>query len=172
MTAKNESLQIALATGVKRYLGTICSKHPEINGERNAKSRGCIACNRESMREKRAADPEYYRKATRAAYEKWYPKNKHKVRAAHRQRNTGVDAGTYQRLWEIQEGKCALCRQALNESSPADHCHETKATRGILCGNCNRAEGLIKRSGVEPSEFGRRLTEYLKHPPARKLKEH
>lgn len=162
----------AIAAGEKRYFGAACSIHPEVNGERNAKSRACIACSREKMRQRRADDPDYYRRVSRVAYDKWYPKNKHKVQAYHRFKKTGIDAETYGRLYALQDGKCAVCSSALQGSRPhADHCHETKKPRGILCSTCNQAEGLIKRSGLSAEEFGKKLSEYLKHPTAAKLED-
>lgn len=171
-TEKHTTRKSARDAGEKRYYGALCAKHPEDQGERNAKNGNCISCSREKMRLRRAENPEYHRRATRAAWEKWYPKNKHKVSAYQRHRNTGIDDGTYKRLLEIQGNKCAICAVSFDKArSHADHCHDTKKPRGILCSTCNQAEGLIKRSGVSPVDFGMRLSIYLSMPPARKLEE-
>ena len=160
----------ALISGAKRYFGAVCEKHPEIGGERNARSRACISCSREKMRNRRAEDPDYYRRVTRIAYDKWYPKNKHKVRAYQRLRNTGIDDGTYKRLLAIQDNRCALCFAPFDKAKPhADHCHDSKKPRGVLCSICNQAEGMIRKLGLDPAEFGKRLSEYLANPPAKKL---
>lgn len=169
MTAKNISLAFAKKYGDKRYQGQVCDKHPELAGERNARSRACIGCAREKMRARRAANPEYHRELTRLAHKKWYPKNREAVMAKSRERRTGIDQGTYLKLWDVQDGKCAICFSVLKQGAHADHCHDTKKPRGILCGDCNRAEGIIKRVGVEPEEFGQRLSEYLANPPANKI---
>ena len=163
---------LAIAAGAKRYFGNLCDVHPEANGERNAKSRSCVVCNKERMRERRAADPEYHRKATRAAYEKWYPKNKHKVRARKRKTATGIDAETFAALMKLQGGICAICRVGLadgDRNTHADHCHDTGKPRGILCSTCNQAEGLIRRSGLGVREFASRLAGYIENPPAMEL---
>ncbi|NBW21394.1 MAG: hypothetical protein EBR82_76895 [Caulobacteraceae bacterium] len=34
-----------------RYIGKVCEKHPELNGERHLKSRSCVACRRERVYE-------------------------------------------------------------------------------------------------------------------------
>lgn len=160
----------ARAAGQKRYHGSICTLHPERMGERLASNGNCLGCNKDKMRARRAANPEYHRRATRVAYEKWYPKNRERVLASQRKRRTGVDGETYNALWRLQCGKCALCFADLKTGrAHADHCHDSGVTRGILCGPCNQAEGLIKRSGLSVLEFSKRLAEYLTNPPAKRL---
>ena len=148
----------------------MCPKHPEKAGERNVRNRGCIGCNRDKMRARRAANPEYHRKATRVAYEKWYPKNREKVLAKGREERTGVTDSLFKAVWAVQGGLCALCGVVLERRAHADHCHDSKKFRGILCGPCNQAEGLIRRSGLAPELFGKRLSAYLSDPPANALK--
>lgn len=158
------------AAGAKRYFGMVCKKHPELNGERSARNAVCIGCNRDKMRQRRANNPEYHRRATRLAYEKWYQINREKVLAKGREKRTGMNSETYRRLLEFQGGECALCGDSLNEKrAHADHCHDTKKPRGVLCGPCNQVEGLIRRTGFDPEEFGKRLADYLKHPPSEKI---
>lgn len=62
----------------------------------------------------------------------------------------GVGLPTVQRLFEQQEGKCAICgeegfkmRDTHKSSLNLDHCHTTGKVRGLLCHNCNRALGLF-----------------------------
>ncbi len=163
---------IAKTAGLKRYLGAICYKHPEMNGERNAKNRGCIGCNKEKMRKRRAENPEYHRAAMRASYLKNKEKYQESGIIRARLKRTGIDASMYKRLLEIQEGKCPVCQCELAVNRPhADHCHDTKRPRGILCSSCNQAEGMVRRRGMRADEFGRRLAEYLLNPPARKLEQ-
>lgn len=56
----------------------------------------------------------------------------------------------YNALWEAQGGVCASCghpeRAMLKKRArelAVDHCHTTGRIRGLLCGNCNRALGLL-----------------------------
>ena len=160
----------AIASGVKRYVGAVCPEHPELGGERNARSRGCIGCNRARMQRKRAAKPEFYREQSRASYLKNREKHLEKTRVSGRLRRTGMDDATYKLLFAMQDGKCAICfRGIAGRTGHADHCHETGEVRGLLCSTCNQAEGLIRRSGFSAYEFGKRLMAYLEYPPARYL---
>jgi hypothetical protein len=57
----------------------------------------------------------------------------------------GISLVQYERLLEQQDGVCAICdrpprgRPVLD----VDHDHLTGLVRGLLCGNCNRAVGLL-----------------------------
>ena len=55
----------------------------------------------------------------------------------------------YKRLFEEQQGKCAICNSPENgryKSLSVDHCHDTGKIRGLLCNNCNRGIGLLQDS--------------------------
>lgn len=43
-----------------------------------------------------------------------------------------------------QKGSCAICGKKTNQRLHIDHCHKTNRVRGLLCGSCNRALGLLK----------------------------
>jgi hypothetical protein len=52
-----------------------------------------------------------------------------------------------QTLYEKQNHKCAICHQTeldLGRKLNVDHCHKTGKVRGLLCGSCNRALGLLQ----------------------------
>lgn len=53
----------------------------------------------------------------------------------------GIGVVEYLRLRDGQEGRCAICRE--ERPLHLDHCHETNAIRGFLCGQCNRGLGLF-----------------------------
>ena len=49
----------------------------------------------------------------------------------------------------VQEGKCKICKthqDNLTVPLNVDHNHITKKVRGLLCGNCNRAFGLVNEN--------------------------
>lgn len=58
----------------------------------------------------------------------------------------GIDSEDWARLFNGQEGRCAVCRAVLqfDRSTHVDHCHRSKKVRGLLCGPCNRALGQVK----------------------------
>jgi recombination endonuclease VII len=82
---------------------------------------------------------------------------------------------TYKALYELQGGRCALCRRATGASKrlSVDHDHKCcpttptcgTCTRGLLCGPCNRLLGFAR----DAVEFFRRAIDYLENPPYQKL---
>lgn len=96
----------------------------------------------------------------------------HKVRkvnsdVAHRRRvatryNIGID--DYDRLLEIQSGRCAICQWATGKSRrlSVDHDHKTERVRGLLCRPCNDLLGHAR----DDVEFFVRAIAYLTSPPA------
>lgn len=56
----------------------------------------------------------------------------------------------YQKLLDSQGGGCAICGRvgpdAENRSLSVDHNHLTGKVRGLLCGHCNRALGMLQES--------------------------
>lgn len=162
---------LADRAGAVHYHGMVCAKHPELEGRRSARNGNCCGCNRDKMRARRAANPEYWVEQSRRNYWKNREKVLERTRIRGRLRRTGMDEETYQRLLALQGGKCAICfRGVLGRNGHADHCHDTKKPRGLLCSTCNQAEGLIRRTGFSAEEFGKRLAAYLANPPAEQLK--
>lgn len=81
-----------------RYFGKVCSKHPELNGERRSANRSCVACSREKVherqRKKREQGDEYFlqmrRRHVRESYYRDHDKSKELCRknaAAYRERH-------------------------------------------------------------------------------------
>ena len=63
----------------------------------------------------------------------------------------GIDMDGFRELYNLQEGKCALCDEfhpletkVFTEILNVDHCHTTGKIRGLLCHRCNKALGLFK----------------------------
>lgn len=103
----------------------------------------------------------------------WYNKNREKVLAkmkldraerapqinlARRLKKYKLTEAEYFAMLEAQNHKCAnpKCESGFDELD-IDHCHKSGKVRGILCGHCNTALGLIKES--IPALHG--LIEYL-----------
>jgi hypothetical protein len=137
----------------------------------------CKPCKREAAKKYRANNPEKtanYRNTNRDKIRAYALANRERERARQKQdwesgkrrdavlrRNFGITLETYNALWEIQEGKCAICGRAGGKRRLAvDHCHETGNIRGLLCDPCNRGIGFLRES---PSAL-RRAASYIEKP--------
>lgn len=56
----------------------------------------------------------------------------------------GVTLEIYEEMLLKQNGVCAICKQKPHGKLNIDHDHTNGDVRGLLCGNCNRAIGLLK----------------------------
>lgn len=67
-------------------------------------------------------------------------------RARSRKYGTGFTEEEFEQKLEKQGGLCAICgaSKPSSKSLHADHCHETKTKRGVLCQKCNMAIGLFR----------------------------
>lgn len=68
-----------------------------------------------------------------------------------RTRQTGWTPEMVSRAWMEQQGLCAICSVPLTKGRGptavhADHDHASGATRGLLCGHCNRGLGFFRDS--------------------------
>jgi hypothetical protein len=94
------------------------------------------------------------RKATRRA----------SARNARLQATYGLTSEEYQKLFDHQGGRCAICRETRSKHLAVDHCHKTEAIRGLLCQRCNGQ--LLARGARDRPDVLRRAAEYLEHYPA------
>ena len=81
-----------------------------------------------------------YRDINKERVNQYHRKNKMKTRY-------GITVEEYDRLFLKQEGKCKICGTtdtSPNKNFAVDHCHTTKVIRGLLCGACNKALGLMQ----------------------------
>lgn len=61
-----------------------------------------------------------------------------KSHAARTEKVYGIDAAEYERLLEVQGGRCAICRNKPQSVRLAvDHSHKTGSVRGLACSRCN-----------------------------------
>jgi hypothetical protein len=103
----------------------------------------------ENQRRYRKNNPEKLAKRQRV-YRKTHKKNKDSIRASsfrHKLKTLGITAVDYDKMYNEQNGRCAICGKhqlELNKSLHLDHCHLTGIVRGILCSNCNTGLGLFK----------------------------
>lgn len=64
-------------------------------------------------------------------------------------RRYGITLERFDEMYRAQGGRCAVCGGSDSGDSRfdtlhVDHDHETGAVRGLLCGRCNRAIGMMK----------------------------
>lgn len=76
--------------------------------------------------------------------------------------NFNLTLEMYQKIYDFQEGKCAICKRPFTEvRSFTEHRHADGLLRGIACFTCNRA---IRENFTV--EFVSAILDYLKNPPA------
>ena len=95
---------------------------------------------------------------------RWRADNPDKVKAYARKNKTGWTQEDFDKAWEAQDGKCAICCLQLqpsgvkNESARVDHDHKTGLVRGLLCNSCNVALGHLG----DDHDLAHRAAHYLK----------
>ena len=76
----------------------------------------------------------------------------------------GMTLEQYEKLYEKQEGKCAICQKYPRKMRLAvDHDHKTGAVRGLLCKRCNHD---LLGSAHDSVEILEAAIDYLTNPPA------
>lgn len=105
--------------------------------ERNMKSGKCIACRKRAV--DRHMTPER-RQEYKIRYKGKYPQSSRTRKAL------GIGHGLLRSLENRQENKCAICGgepKFPRSRLCVDHNHITGVFRGLLCGHCNTALGLM-----------------------------
>jgi hypothetical protein len=74
-------------------------------------------------------------------------------------RKYGITIAEYDRMFEEQNGVCAICGEPRPEERTLhiDHDHQTGVIRGLLCFRCNNALGDFR----EEYELFQRAADYL-----------
>jgi len=130
------------ANGAKGIRPTACEHTDRIHYAHGL----CEACDR---RRRRHADPDFYRRESERQkarmlntgkteadrHREWYFRAKY-----------GITHAEYDVMLAEQAGRCAICSgppTGPGQRLHVDHCHTTGTVRGLLCGNCNTAIGLM-----------------------------
>lgn len=121
-------------------------------GGRHGRHSRCKKCNaaltRESNARKKSVDLASYRQA---------------VRRANLKSGYGLTTEGYDALLMECGGACQVCGDTpFGKPLFVDHCHITGLVRGLLCGNCNTAIGMVG----ERTEVLRRMIAYLDGEPS------
>lgn len=72
------------------------------------------------------------------------------IREQQLRKNYGLTPEDYDRMYDEQGGKCAICKSDDHKGRksvkywPIDHCHTTGKIRGLLCFRCNSGLGNFK----------------------------
>lgn len=83
----------------------------------------------------------------RAKYmREWRKRNPLKAKNNDLKKYFGIGIADYTAMLEAQDNRCAICRKTHdgNFALAVDHCHDSKAVRGLLCRECNRGLGHFK----------------------------
>lgn len=79
-----------------------------------------------------------------------------------RAQNYGISPEEFMRFWEAQDGKCAICGDALKDdrTTVVEHCHDCNAIRGLAHQKCNHGVGMF---GDDPEKLRRAAAHLEKH---------
>lgn len=127
---------------------------------KSGRSAGCKACRAASLRARWATDPKM-RERDREYQRQWIAENREyylerkreysqknwtHIVNRRRQRLYGMSNADYDAIFESQGGLCAICKTTEDVRLHIDHDHITGSVRGLLCGKCNRALGMMQDS--------------------------
>lgn len=121
----------------KQYLEWDCFRRRKQDGKLYLHS-SCKKCNKISWDKWVENNKEHYQKIKKQGQNLLHHEHKKYERR-------GITKEQYETIFEIQEGKCAICGNPSkdNQALAMDHNHETNEFRGLLCKECNRALGLF-----------------------------
>lgn len=133
--------------------------------EARARQRASYYRNREAklayQKEYREKNIERIREQRAQTYQRHRDTRLEKNRKHKLKRSYGLTIEEWNAMFEKQGKACAICGStdpgATNHKFHTDHCHKTKAVRGILCQPCNTGLGKFKDS----PELMRKAIQYL-----------
>ena len=88
--------------------------------------------------------PEYYEEVLRRNREENRDRRAEVGRRSYFRRKYGLSMGELDFLRIVQGDRCAICGEADTSGLHVDHHHDTGLIRGLLCGKCNKAIGLLR----------------------------
>lgn len=140
---------------------THCIRGHELSGENlvikldkksGKEHRICRVCRNEEAKTLSRVRDAKHRALEKSDPIKWAKERRR--RRSYQLQKIGWTIELWDKMWEEQEGKCAICKRILNinvkhneDKAHADHAHiEPPAPREILCVNCNIGIGLLKEN--------------------------
>ena len=151
----------------KQYMKQWHKNHPNGHGERKAKYMEQYYLDNKEKFTKH--NKQYYkdnREGIRKQHKQYYEDNPERMKDMYLQRNYGISYKDWQKIWDSQGGKCAICGKNFTKSSNyglrsteahVDHNHKTKMVRGLLCVRCNSGIGHF-----DNLELTTKMIEYLR----------
>ena len=91
----------------------------------------------------REANPERYKAYRRRYLAEHGEEKRRRDREGHLRRKYGVNQNMFEALVSAQLGNCVICGANEDLNLHIDHDHRTNKVRGLLCGKCNKAIGLL-----------------------------
>jgi len=148
-------MKTKICTKCKKRKSTTLEYFPPEKGHKDGLSSWCRICIRKKVQKyKRTSNG----KAARIKYRQ-SKKGKIIKHGEHLKSRYGITLKDYNKLFQRQNGCCAICgihQSELNRRIDIDHDHRTKKVRGLLCTRCNG-----KLSVVEDKEFIKKAKKYL-----------
>ena len=119
------------------YLKWDCFRRRKQDGKLYLHS-SCKKCNKINWNKWIESNKEHYEKIKKQGQNLFHHEHKKYERR-------GITKKQYETVFEIQEGKCAICKNPSKDKQTLvmDHNHKTNEFRGLLCRECNRALGLF-----------------------------
>lgn len=89
----------------------------------------------------------------------YYSNNKEIISKNNQVRKYGVSSSWLEERYSIQKSLCEICKRdgGIKKSLCIDHDHQTGEVRGLICGKCNTAIGMVEES----TEILMAIIEYL-----------
>lgn len=98
----------------------------------------------DAVRRFREKHPERVLEYAKKSYWKNKEKRKRQVRASVLKTKYGISVAQFEQMLAKYEQGCWICKRQVKLC--VDHCHSSGKTRGLLCGNCNSAIGMLRDS--------------------------
>lgn len=150
----SEGSKICVKCGMEKPLSAFYKQSDMRDGLRN----NCKACHLNAHKDWYSRNREY----EIARVSKWQKENADRVnevqrnnrarrgdeykkqeREGHLRRKYGLTQNMFEALVLAQLGKCAICQISEGMELHVDHDHRSNKVRGLLCGKCNKAIGLM-----------------------------
>jgi hypothetical protein len=116
------------------------SKFTKNNRRKDKLNNSCKYCDKIYRKKWNHSHPENIKKSRNNFY-------KNNTRFLSLKKLYDISITDYNKMFEEQNGCCQICNKhqsKFKRSLSVDHCHITGKVRGLLCGPCNTAIGMLK----------------------------